>query len=622
MLLSYQYDIILVGQITIKQSMITCRYSAMNKKDFHLRTGKLDEHKFTNSDETALTPQPSESSELPLNNFFGNDFLNMLWRAEDDSLRALKELKQKMQVVANDLHPDMQRAAAAVEIGLHLKHTSGKGLLCGLLDAESSLDWFELAASLGDVRGHYQHAVILLAKGNLRTEFSMVISPIPELQSINANINTKRFHRRRFSKNAVSLRVAERWSAGIRLAMRAFENDFKGWNTRMFNHAIACVVNYLCFYPVAAEGDEVRQAALRLKDLDWIISVWDALIDFGYKQCPEFQQSLLDQKSAVLIRLKNIVDGKCFSSSNSKVAEQSKNKKDSGGDSVVVITDEIPPAQDRSDVAMLKRYEKLSEPIRLVQIPEMAQILSMQKQLLSEFPWAEDAVELAFSGLKAARGHGATRLRFSPILLVGGPGTGKTRFATRFAHMLNTPVCYINMAGMRDTMLIKGSTRGWASARPSRVVEVLAIEAVANPIIILDEVDKARPGMGNGGDPQAALLDLLEPENASKYMDQYIMAPCDLSHCLYIATANTLETIPEPLMTRFRPVLFPQPRPEHSAVIVQGVLRDMESMWSLPAGTLELSSEQASRVTGLSPREIRYAVQKMLSEKSSMPTMH
>lgn len=174
-----------------------------------------------------------------------------------------------------------------------------------------------------------------------------------------------------------------------------------------------------------------------------------------------------------------------------------------------------------------------------------------------------------------------------PILLVGKPGTGKTRFCNRLAELLGTPSSVINMAGMSDVKFLKGSTRGWASARPSRIVEKLMQDKVANPIFILDEIDKVSHHSYNG-DPSAALLDLLEPKNASRYHDLFLLTECDLSACMYIATSNSLDTMPEPLLSRFKLMTFPAPDAGHTKNIVVNVLLDIEKKWGLPKGTLSL----------------------------------
>src|SRR5690606_34531567 len=113
--------------------------------------------------------------------------------------------------------------------------------------------------------------------------------------------------------------------------------------------------------------------------------------------------------------------------------------------------------------------------------------------------------------------------------------------------------------------------------RPSRLVEFIQQTSIANPLFILDEVDKAQvSSYGNDGNPCDALLDLLEPGNARRYSDAYLMTECDLSHCMYVLTCNSLRSLPEPLLSRVRMVFFPAPTEEHTHIITQGICRDME----------------------------------------------
>src|SRR5699024_6045998 len=208
----------------------------------------------------------------------------------------------------------------------------------------------------------------------------------------------------------------------------------------------------------------------------------------------------------------------------------------------------------------------------------------------------------------------AVRLGITPVLLAGTPGTGKTRFAQRLSELLDTPNTVINLAGMSDVKLLKGVTRGWSSNRPSRMVEFIMQTGIPNPMFILDEIDKAGAASLNGGDPQEALLDLLEPGNARRYQDIYLMAECDLSHCLYVATCNSLQAIPDALISRLSPVLLPAPGPEHADVIMNGILRDIEATWDLPPSTLTLPALEAKQLRGLSPREMRRAVMTLLGD--------
>ena len=183
-------------------------------------------------------------------------------------------------------------------------------------------------------------------------------------------------------------------------------------------------------------------------------------------------------------------------------------------------------------------------------MPSLDRLHSIQATLIGEFPWAEDAVSAVLSELFARKRHGTAVLGMSPLLLVGLPGGGKTRFCRRVSDLLGTPNTVINMAGMSDVKVLKGVTRGWASNRTSRIVEFMLQTKTANPFFVLDEVDKTGCYRGHGGDPQEALLDLLEPGNAARYQDVYLMTECDLSHCMYIATSNSLERLPDPLLSR------------------------------------------------------------------------
>jgi len=277
-------------------------------------------------------------------------------------------------------------------------------------------------------------------------------------------------------------------------------------------------------------------------------------------------------------------------------------------DKIVVIHGEIAGSSDRSEREILKLYEALLSPVALTSLPDMTWLESIRCALSEEFPWAVDAIGIIMNDLFARRRHGVVRLGMAPVLLIGPPGTGKTHFAQRLSDLLGTPNTVINLAGMSDVKMLKGVTRGWAENRPSRMVEFIRQTRVANPLFVLDEIDKAGAGTSNGGNPQEALLDLLEPGNARRYQDIYLMAECDLSHCLYLATGNSLERVPAPLRSRLRPVIFPPPGPEHAEVLIQGILRDMARSWGLPDGALTLPPSRAGLLRGLSPREMRRAL--------------
>lgn len=230
------------------------------------------------------------------------------------------------------------------------------------------------------------------------------------------------------------------------------------------------------------------------------------------------------------------------------------------------------------------RYDRLLRPLALVRSAKGPD--EVWETLSREFPWMAQA-NLAISRAVALSERGeAKSFRMTPILLAGKPGIGKSRYARRVGEILGLPLAPVSMSGLNSSMAIRGSEKGWLNARPSLPVGVFAAHGTANPLILLDEVDKAGSGDTNGN-PLDALLSLLERETAETYRDEFLLLDVDCSRISWMLTANDVNGLPSPLLSRVRVIHCESPQIEHFSIALAGMLSDLARELSIPVRELE-----------------------------------
>lgn len=285
-----------------------------------------------------------------------------------------------------------------------------------------------------------------------------------------------------------------------------------------------------------------------------------------------------------------------------------------GGLTHVVCRNTIPASSERNDKEEIQRHRLLEQPLALAAMPSTTSLLRSMDRLLSEFPWAAAAIHIIFNDLLGRANIGVQDLTMPATLLIGLPGAGKSRLARRIAEELGLPRLDVSLSGTSDTKLLGGTSRGWASGRPSDLASLMVRERTASALVMLDEIDKAHDGHREGGGIAAYLLPLLEPETACRHYDSFLKTECDFSKVSWLCTANTLGGLSKPLQSRLRIVLVPQPRREDLPSVCAGVITDLEQRWQVPTGTIPSVGELAFDMARLtSARQARAATEVAVS---------
>ena len=351
---------------------------------------------------------------------------------------------------------------------------------------------------------------------------------------------------------------------------------------------------YISFFP--RTGKTFRAQFLEIEDLGDMLDAIIANLPLENKKKQHILESLLvskryEEESRILEEELDVarIRSELAVKVNGKVEKDQKDyvlreqlryiREELGDDSPETEADKYKKSLEKLDAPEEVKEHINKEIDRFMNIPSGSSESGVEQvyiETLLDMPWnkgseenksldnAEKILERDHYGLKKVKQRIVQQLAVmalnkkqsgSILLFVGAPGTGKTSIGQSIAKALGREYVRISLGGVRDEAEIRGHRRTYIGAMPGRIMEGMKRSGVSNPVMVLDEVDKLVRDYG--GDPSSALLEVLDPEQNNSFTDHYMNVPYDLSDVLFVCTANSTDTIPEPLLNRMEIIEFP-----------------------------------------------------------------